>query len=533
MPESPIQLPNLQPILTAAESRSFDKYLIEELGIPSPVLMENAAQAALETIEDWLEEHPDPEVAIFCGPGNNGGDGFALARLLVERNIWPTVFLAGKVEKLSNDARLQYDILSKLLDPDEAYTVESAEEILELVDAPVILVDALLGTGWSGEPHGAVRAAIDAMGMIAASGHVHVLAIDLPTGMNCDEGVHEATDAIVLADRTVTMGTPKIGFYQGESKQYTGDISIAQLGAPYSDAVEHSSAFLVEEADVVLRLPEYPDTASKVTRGRVLCICGSRGMTGAAILSATAALRAGCGWVNVAVPKSERQLVAQAMPELLTVGLSEDESGSPDIRAWEELQEHLERADALLIGSGLRPVEGTADLLRKIIGDVDKPLVIDAGGLGALVGHLDLLKSRKSPTVLTPHVGEIARLVDRPWQEVERERLAVARVIATKYGVTLVMKGAPTYTVDTKGTAYINSTGNVGLATAGSGDVLAGMIVSMIVQSQGEAMDATMAAVYLHGLAGDFAAKEKTTHGMTAMDVINALPLAFKEVGVE
>jgi ADP-dependent NAD(P)H-hydrate dehydratase / NAD(P)H-hydrate epimerase len=517
----------MQPVLTAAESREFDRYLIEDIGIPSAVLMENAAQGALEAIEDWLEESEDPQIVIFCGPGNNGGDGFALARLLIERNYDPLVFLAGDAGKLGGDALLQYNILSKL--DTEVHAFSSFEQVVVL--HPDIIVDALLGTGTTGEPHGLILEAMNAIAEFQEYGHPKVLAVDIPTGLSADHGVYEHDAKTLRADRTVTMGAPKIGFYQGIAHEFVGEIMQVQLGAPIPEG--KSKAFLVQKEDATEALPVLEYTATKMTRGRVLTVCGSRGMTGAAIMSSTAALRSGCGWVNVAVPKSERSLVAQAMPELLTLGLTEQEDGSPDIAAWDELQEHIEKADAMLIGSGLRPFEGTAELMRKIISEVDLPLVIDAGGLGALVGHIDILKKRKKPTVLTPHVGEIAKLVDRPWKEVERERLEVARQIATTYGVIVVMKGAPTYTVTPNGTAYINTTGNAGLATAGSGDVLAGMIVSLLAQDLDIQLLPSCAAVYLHGLAGDLAAAEKTSHGMTATDVTGMLPLAFKHLGIE
>jgi hydroxyethylthiazole kinase-like uncharacterized protein yjeF len=521
----------MQPVFTAAQSRAFDKYLIEEIGIPSLVHMENAARGVVESITDWLEEAA--EIVVLCGPGNNGGDGLAIARLILHSGKIPTVFLAATPDKLSRDARVQYDILSKLLDPGEIYQFESAEEIIELTDTADLVIDALLGTGSSGAPTGLIAEAVKAIGALRSEG-ANIVAVDFPTGLNADVGIYETDYSIVKADRTVTMAAPKIGFYRGNAGEYAGEISIATLGAPIGDyEAQGERAYLVEREDAMVRLPRYSSTDSKISRGTMFAVCGSRGMTGAAILSATAALRSGCGLVNVGVPASERSLVAQAMPELLTAGLAEQADGSPDISAWDDMQEFLKRADALLIGCGLRPLPGTAELLRKLITDIDKPMVIDAGGIGSLVGHLDLLKKRKAPTILTPHVGELARLVDRPWQEVEKERIEVARDIANKYGVIVVAKGAQTYTVDTDKTVYINSTGNPGLATAGTGDVLAGMIVSLVAQNQGTTIDAAICAVYLHGLAGDLAAKEKTQHGMTATDLMHMLPNAFKEMGLQ
>ena len=221
------------------------------------------------------------------------------------------------------------------------------------------------------------------------------------------------------------------------------------------------------------------------------------------------------------------------MPELMTFAIQSETNGSPDLPAWEELAGEFKRADAVLIGCGLPVILGTTALILRIVAQVEKPMVIDAGALSALQGHLDIIKNRKAPTILTPHIGELARLVDRPWQEVDRERLAFGRQVAMEYNCIVVVKGEPVQTIASDGTAYINTTGNVGLATGGTGDVLAGMIVSLLAQTPDAPLVAARTGVYLHGLAGDFAAKEKTTHGMTATDVITHLPNAFKALGIK
>ena len=525
----------MQPVLTSDRSRAFDKHLIDERGIPSLVLMENAARGALHAIGDWLEVPGETEIVIVCGTGNNGGDGMALARLLTEQSHNVTVFLAGDPSKLSTDAKVQYDILSKLIDPDEIYSFEKAEDIIEIVDGVDIIVDALLGTGSSGTPRGAIAEGIKAIQMLQDAIGAKVLAIDIPSGFDADHGAFEADESsqnIVRADRTVTMAAPKIGFYQADSKIFTGDISIAELGAECSFTEEiQDRAFLMSGNDAANGIRTFRYTSSKMDRGRVLAICGSRGMTGAAIMSASAALKTGCGLVTVAIPESQRAIVAQAMPELMTYGLKSETNGSPDLAAWDELQGEFKRADAVLIGCGLPVILGTTALMLRIISQIEKPMVIDAGALSALQGHLDIIKNRKAPTILTPHIGELARLVDRPWQEVDRDRLAFGRQVAETYGCTVVVKGEPVQTIASDGAAYINTTGNVGLATGGTGDVLAGMIVSLLAQTPNAPIDAARTGVYLHGLAGDFAAQDKTTHSMTATDVITHLPNAFKALG--
>jgi hydroxyethylthiazole kinase-like uncharacterized protein yjeF len=520
----------MQPVFSAAQSRAFDKRLIEDIGIPSLVLMENAARSAFEVIRAWAEPLEFPHILIYCGCGNNGGDGLALARMLLDIDAIVEVRLVGDPEAFSKDARAEYDILVKLspgcidpFDPDE-----------DTIAVPDIIVDALLGTGSHGALREDHRNAVTMINEALSFGKTKTLAIDLPTGLDPDRGcMHVDDESAVHATATVTMGAAKLGFFMGHSSEVIGEIVVANIGVAASfEMLEGQRAYLVEPIDIVSRLPQLRANASKFSRGRVLAVCGSRGMTGAAIMAGTTALRTGSGLVNVAVPKSERSLVAQAMPELLTVGLSEQEDGGPDLHAYKELEDHIGHADALLIGSGLRAWPGTADLLRKLIVEVEKPIVIDAGALRSLVGYTDILKQRKAPTILTPHSGEIASLVERPWEEVENDRFETARRFAKEYGVVVVMKGAPTYVFDPDGTAYINPTGNAGLATAGSGDVLAGMLVGLLAQLKGNALDAAIAGVFLHGLAGDLAADAKTKMGMTATDVTEMLPVAFKSLGI-
>ncbi len=534
----------MQPVLTSEQSRTFDKHLIEEVGIPSLTLMENAAQGSVEAIKDWLtvsrlfpEKDGELEILVGCGTGNNGGDGMAVARLLVERGHNVTVFLAGDRSKLSADAKVQYEILSKLIEPDEIYSFEKAEDILEMAEPPDIIIDALLGTGSNGAPRGAIAEGIKAIQLLKESSGAKVLAIDIPSGLDANNGAFEndeSSQTIVGADRTATMAAPKIGFYQADSKLYTGDVQVASLGAEFSFPNDtENKAFLID-ADVARQgIRTFRYTASKLDRGRVLTICGSRGMTGAAIMSAMAALRTGCGLVTVGIPESQRTIVAQAMPELMTVGIESETNGSPDLPAWDELQSQFKKCDAVLIGCGLPVILGTTALILRIVSEVDKPMVIDAGALSTLQGHLEILRNRKAPTILTPHVGELSRLVDKTWQEADRHRLEYGRQVARACRAIVVVKGEPVQTIGPDGTAFINTTGNVGLATGGTGDVLAGMIVSLLAQMPDDPLEATRTAVYLHGLAGDFAAEEKTTHGMTATDVIEHIPRAFKALGIK
>jgi ADP-dependent NAD(P)H-hydrate dehydratase / NAD(P)H-hydrate epimerase len=516
------------PVLTASQMRAVDKRLIEEVGIPSLVLMENAASGVLEAMSDWLIDD-DLSIVIFCGTGNNGGDGLALARMLImqgQKNV--VVSIVGDEEKLSSDAAVQLKALREVKPG-----IRTSFPPLPTSE-PEIIVDAMLGTGTHGEPRDNIRKSISLINALADRYQSKVLSIDIPSGLNPDEPSEPDQEFIIRATRIVTIGASKLGFHQGAARQYVGDLRIGTLGEPVS--IEHfpknEQVYLVTEPDVIRAYPHRSETGSKFDFGRVLALCGSRGMTGAAIMAASAALRAGCGLVNVALPDSERSLVAQAMPELLTVGCPENPDGGPTIEAWEMLQEHIDRTEVLLVGCGLRPWKGTTELILRMLEEIDKPIIADAGALGALVGKLDILKRRKSPTILTPHSGELARMVERPWQEVEKDRLNVARRFAQEHEVTVVMKGAPTYTISPEGTVHINKTGNAGLATAGAGDVLAGILAGTFVQMREKPVEASYISVYFHGLAADLAATDLTRIALTATDVTRYLPMAFKQVGL-
>lgn len=511
------------PVVTSQEMRAVDQHLINVVGMGSLQLMEHAARGVRDAIASKIDG--SSRVLIVAGPGNNGGDGLALARLLIEAGFDIHVCLSDP-EKLSTDARAQLHVLRSLVSEDRFLDLDAASRF-----NPTLIIDALLGTGSSGPPRGKIAEAIRAINHVKEVTEATVVAVDIPSGLNADTGSW-SEELVVRADLTVTIGLPKLGFYQRNAAAATGDIVVAGLGYPLAD-VTASPARLVDRQSIIDRFPSRSAIGSKFSFGRVFALAGSRGMTGAAIMSATSALKAGCGLVNVAVPESERSLVAQAMPELLTVGCSENEEGYPTADRYDVLEPHIEHADAIMIGPGLRRVPGATELMLKIIREVQKPMVIDAGAIAALQGDPSPLAARTAPTIVTPHSGELSRLTGVEWQTVEDDRLNYAIQFAKDYGVTVVSKGAPTYTVSSHGEVYINTTGNSGLATAGSGDVLAGVIAGTFVQLRDNPLDAAMIGVYVHGLAGDLAARDLTSISMTAMDVQRYLPMAYKALGQE
>jgi ADP-dependent NAD(P)H-hydrate dehydratase / NAD(P)H-hydrate epimerase len=510
------------PVLSSAEMRAVDQKIIQEIGLPSLVLMENAARGVLDHISEWITS--DSKVLIYCGPGNNGADGLAIARQLNDSaSIRSAVCPPLGGSKVSEEVSIELKVL-KQIDPDCVLSLKETANY-----QPTIVIDALLGTGSRTITDPELKEAIKQINEFKTRG-AKIVAVDLPTGLDTDDGKFDEANC-VKADRSVSIGAYKTGFFQNQAKTVTGELRLARFGYPLNE--KEYRTYLVERQDIIDAYPNRNDQASKFTNGRVFALAGSRGMTGAAIMCATSALRAGCGLVNVAVPESERSLVAQAMPELLTVGCSETEEGYPSLERYDVLEPHIEHADTILIGPGLRKAKGAAELMLKIMTEVQKPMVIDAGAIATLQGDTSPLKKRKAPTIITPHSGELSRLNGVEWDKVEERRLEYAREFAQEFKVIVVSKGAPTYTIDIDGTAYINSTGNAGLATAGSGDILAGVIAGTLVQLPDRPREAAMIGAYIHGLAGDLASDDLTQVAMTAMDVNKYLPKAYRSLGIK
>ena len=519
------------PILTSLESRAFDDYLIAKVGIPSLVLMENAARGALHAIEDWVDELHGKAVLIFCGKGNNGGDGLALARLLTEKGIEVFVFVAAAVKELSPEAAQQLKILKSLVPKEQIiYYPLGDTHFLAHIQCGII-VDAILGTGATGPLKGRSKEAV--MDLLSIQEHfkAKILSLDVPTGLNSDTGAVETSEngipLVVNADRTVAIGSLKLGFYLQGAPDLVGEVSVAPLGGAYR--TQRSSTSLIEASDFSGFFPPRKMASSKFDYGHVLSLSGSYGMTGAAIMAATAVLRSGCGLVSVATPESQRAIVASAIPEIMTFGLPEDENGLPLAKSVKKLSHLLGKANVVHCGSGWIQTDETNELVRQLLEKVKKPIVLDGGALEGLSENKRALRERKAATILTPHLGEFARILDMKWQEVEKDSINLARKFAAKNNVILVLKGGPTIIASPEGNICINSTGNPGMATAGAGDVLAGMIAAIIAQGK-DILRSVQYAVYLHGLAGDLAAKDLTEECMTATDIIEYLPEAFKEI---
>jgi ADP-dependent NAD(P)H-hydrate dehydratase / NAD(P)H-hydrate epimerase len=501
------------PLLTSPQMRALDKHAIDEIGIPGIVLMENAARGVVEEIE---ARHDDVEfltVAVLCGPGNNGGDGFAVARQLHLRGADVDVFLLCDPKELKGDALTNYKLLEPVgLDP---ILWSEAEGVLDDYD---LIIDALFGTGAARKPEGAYLQAVEAINDSSA----FVIAIDVPSGVDATTG--DVPGAAVFADVTVTFQCAKSGLVLPPGRDYVGDLTVAPISIPEKEEVLAASPFgLPEDGDAFERLPARPRDAHKGDFGNLLVVAGSRGMSGAARLVGMAALRTGVGLVKVAVPESIRAEVASFSPEIMTIGLPETKDGAIAAAAFEMLKPFIEWADIIAIGPGLGQNAETAHVIESLF-STGKPLVIDADGLNLIAAH-KLLAKIPADTILTPHPGEFDRLAAQKHESFQA-RARAAREFAEKHHLTLLLKGSPTICFDSSGFGMINTTGNPGLATAGTGDVLTGIVAGLRTQGLSAHASAWVGA-FLHGRAADLAVEDVGEASLAAGDVIEYLPDAF------
>jgi ADP-dependent NAD(P)H-hydrate dehydratase / NAD(P)H-hydrate epimerase len=519
LPEWCIALPD------AEAMRAIDRWAIDEQGVPSLNLMERAGIGVARAVEQLA---PDGPVAVLCGKGNNGGDGLVAARLLRDAGREVDVLTAGSPDELKGDAR------ENLLRLPGAAPVQmsTGTALFGGVDGnesrlPTAIIDALLGTGFAGEPRGAIAGAIDA----ANACGVPVLSVDVPSGVDASTGVVCAR--AVRAAITVTFHAAKPGLWINPGKAHAGEVRTLDIGIPRG-APTAADLGLIESA-VLSLLPHRAPTSTKFSSGHVLVVGGSRGLTGAPRMAAHAAMRAGAGYVTACVPASVQTILATGgLPELMTRGLP-DEDGSlagagADVDA---VLEAAERGGALALGPGLGRSPNAAAFARELARRAPVPTVIDADGLNAHAGRLSDLAAREAPTVLTPHAGELGRLLELPSEEIERERLRHARAAAELARAVVVLKGDDTLVAVPTGAGVVavSTGGSPALATAGTGDVLTGVIAALLAQGL-PAFVAAAAGVQLHAAAGRVAAQTVgSADGVIASDVIAALPFARAEVG--
>ena len=497
----------MEPLYDAETMRATDRWAIEERRIPALDLMERAGEGLARVI---AERAPSGRIAVVCGKGNNGGDGLVAARVLRRAGRDVEVLAVWPPQWMGDDAQAQ---LRKLPGPGP---VAWDPERLQRVHA---IVDALLGTGSSGSPRDPADAVIEAMD----SARAPVIAADVPSGVDASTG--EVAGPAVHAVATATFHRGKPGLWIAPGKRYAGDVEVIDIGIPRA-APGRPEAGLIGPG-VLRDMPRRTAGSTKFSSGNVFIIGGSRGLTGAPCMTALAAMRAGAGYVTVGAPSSLEQAFTVRLLEAMMVGLPHDGDGNLSPEAVEPALKAVARADSVVLGPGLSKDPDAQALVRELAGRIDVPVVIDADGLNALAGHLDeTLHGRPWPTVLTPHAGELGRLLDVESKEVERGRLAHVREAAARARAFVVLKGDDTLVASPAGRVAISRGGAPGLATAGTGDVLSGVIAAMLAKGLPPA-HAACAGVYVHLRAGQLAAAPHGPDGIIASDVIHALPAAL------
>jgi NAD(P)H-hydrate epimerase len=509
-------------VATSEEIKRIDRRAIEKYGIPGTVLMENAGRSVVLSMIDRYGNLKGKRVSIVAGKGNNGGDGFVIARYLHNFNVKVDVFLTSRSSEIKGDARINLNILKRSGIPlCEKFSLKELDIYLKHSD---IIVDAIFGTGLSSEVK---KPFSDVINLINCSGKP-VVSVDIPSGISSDAG--EVLGIAVKADLTVTFVIPKRGILLFPGAEYAGVVKVADIGIPAKVIEEEDiRCNLLTREEIRSLLPERRPDSHKGLFGHLLVIAGSVGKTGAAVMTGLSALRVGSGLVTIATPASLNNILEAKLTEVMTFPLPETDVQSIALSAENILIKLMPMMSAIAIGPGLSVHPETVRLVRRLITKSERPMVIDADALNSLAGYLDILKRSKVPLILTPHPGEMARLIGKTSKDVQKDRIRIAHDFAMKHRVYLVLKGARTVFSDPDGNIYINTSGNPGMATAGTGDVLTGIIAGLI--SQGiDPLSALKSGVHIHGLAGDLSAEELGDMGMIACDIIERIPRVIKSL---
>ena len=519
-------------ILTAKQMKEIDRLTSEICGVPSLTLMENAGFNLYLALEEMLDDVMTSDIAIICGKGNNGGDGFVLARQLLQRGVFPDIFLLADKDSVQGDAAVNLQALLKSDYPVVEITdEESWADVADALPPYDVVVDAILGTGICKPLEGLFAQVVADIN----ESEIPVLSVDIPSGMYSD--AMEAEGLTVWADRTITFTAPKIAHILHPAQEAIGDLEIVPIGTPPAllEKSDYYVNLLTREETAEYLLPR-PISSHKGTYGHVALIAGSRGKTGAAGLSSNAALRSGSGLVTALVPETVQDVLAAYQTELMTEGLPANGTGSFSRKAAAPVLKLLKGKSAAGIGPGLTTATETIEFVHAVVQQSSVPLVIDADGINAFQGCLEALSNDKEqPLVLTPHPGEFSRLTGVSSQEILRNQIEVSREFCKKHSVWLVLKTFRPLVVSPEGTVFVSPMGNPGMASAGMGDVLTGVLTSLIGQyaainksDPGDITRAVCLGVFLHGLAGDLAAEETGWEALIAGDVLESLADAYQ-----
>ncbi len=505
------------------EMKEIDRITIEEYGIPGIVLMENAG---LKVVDEILKDaHSESKYTVICGKGNNGGDGFVIARHLYNKNYDVKVLLIGSSKDIKGDALINFNIIKKLgVEVHEIIHINNLNKLKDGIQSNSIVIDALFGIGLRGDLENFEEKVID----IVNENSKYIISVDIPSGVNGDNG--SICKTAIKADKTITFALPKCGNIIFPGAEYNGEVVLVDIGIPYKliEKMDLRHNIITREL-IEANLPRRRRNAHKGNFGKANIIAGSQGMTGAAILTCKSALRSGLGLLRLYIGESLNFIIKASVPEAITIPLHEMRKGVIGINHIEKILEGTSQADVLTIGPGCGNTAELGEIVKRVLEQVEIPIVLDADGLNVLSKNIDWLRSKKAELVITPHLGEMSRLTGLSIEEINKNPITVARNFAMEWQLITVLKGASTIVAAPNGQVFININGNPGMATAGSGDVLTGIITGLIAQGI-KPLEASITGVYIHGLTGDRVAEGKGEYGLVAGDIVEELPYTIKEI---
>lgn len=512
-------------IATANHMKQIDAIAVEKMGQSLEQLMENAGRAVTEVFFEKFSHLKRKTVGVLCGKGNNGGDGLVVARLLKQKKISVVSVIYGDFEELSPLNQLQYKKARDLNLPMlSIHDENSFKTSMDALKECTVIIDALLGIGINRAVEGMLKQTIQ----MTNDFKIPVLSIDIPSGLSTDSG--EIFGSVIQATYTVTFGLPKIGFFTAHGQHACGTLIVRNIGFPddllRADFLEYESTEWQEVKNI---LPQYQESIHKGNRGRLVVVAGATGLTGAATLCAMAAQRIGTGLITVACPESLNSILETKLTEPMTAPVPEVEGGFFSLKAVGRILHLTTNVNAVIIGPGIGRHRETGQMLKELILKMPVPMVLDADALNLLGGQLDIFKSIHVPVIITPHPGEAAWLLKINILDVEKNRLQVAKKIANEYNITVVLKGQFTVIASPGKKTHLNLTGNRSLATAGTGDVLAGIIGGLLAQKMSP-FDAAVGGVFVHGLAGERASRKLGLDGVLAGDLLPLLPKILRQV---
>lgn len=492
-------------LVDSRQMKDCDNHTIHYFGIPSLVLMERAALGVTEEIEKNVQT--ESKVLLVCGIGNNGGDGLAVARMLWQKGHQVTAVMIGDWKKVSEETKRQMEIC-------QAYQIGIQREIPK--ESFDVVVDALFGIGLSRALEGKYFEAVEQMNCINA----YKVAVDIPSGIHADTGAVMGT--AFRADITVTFAFPKLGLRLYPGAEYAGEVVVKEIGIGKEKILEEKTVCYEAEPKDLMKIPKRKDYSNKGTFGKVLVAAGHKNMAGAAFFSGKAAYVTGAGLVKIMTEESNRSILQQLLPEAVL------ETYEPEQELEEALKNNMEWADVIVAGPGIGTEETSEKIIKVILEHAKVPVILDADGLNIAANHMEWLKECKTTVIVTPHLGEMERMTKKSIFDIQKQLLQVAREFAERYNVICILKDARTITALPDGTVYVNTSGNNGMATAGAGDVLTGVLAGLIAQNM-EPGSAAPIGVYMHGKGADAVLTQTGNYGMMAQDIIEGVRQVMKE----